>query len=206
MTTRTIFPLLLAVAGLAVGCQDFEPKSLPKPKLEAKVEAPQKMEELSALAPPQPSSIAEPKADDKPKEPKLEELVITHDAEPEPMFDRPVDAKDVVIERFVLAKDVAGREPLDEGDHFTSDNAKIFAFVQLANTDEPYAVTVHFEPVDGPASQFGVKLDVPTAPRWRTWAWTKLLHTPGKYRAVLRTLEGEEILAREFTIDEAEVK
>ncbi|HEX5661662.1 MAG TPA: hypothetical protein VFX59_30940 [Polyangiales bacterium] len=203
MTTRTIFPLLLAVAGLTVGCQDREPGSKATPKIEApKVEAP-KLEELTALAPPAPTTIAELKGDDEPKKPKLEEeLVITHDSEPEQMFDRPVDAKDVVIDRFVLARDVAGKEPVEESDHFSSDTAKIFAFVQLANEDEPFAVTVHFEPVDGPSALYGVKLDVPTAPRWRTWAWTKLVHTPGKYRAVLRTLEGEEISAREFTIDE----
>jgi hypothetical protein len=212
MTKRTMFPLLLAVAGLAVGCQDAaqeSAKSLPAPTL--KLEAPKKVDELPALtavAPAQPSSVAELKGDDKKKDdtPKAEEPMvfeISHDDEPGIDYDRPLDAKDVVVDRFVLASDVSGREPVRESDHFTSDNEKIFAFVQLANEDAPYAFTVHFEPVDGPAALYGVKLDVPTAPRWRTWAWTKLVHEPGKYRAVLRTLEGEEIVAREFTIDEA---
>jgi hypothetical protein len=204
MTTRTIFPLLLAVAGLAPGCQD-EPKSLPKsmPKLEAP--APKEVEPpaLTAVAPAQPASIAEPVT--APQDPKQEPPVeISHAPEPTLSFDRPLDAKDVVLDRFVLAKDIAGREPVEESDHFTSDTDKIFAFVQLANTDAPYAFTVHFEPVDGPSSLYGVKLDVPTAARWRTWAWTKLVHEPGKYRAVLRTLEGEEIGAREFTVDAAD--
>lgn len=202
MTLRTMFPLLLAIAGLAVGCQD-EPKAKPSQR-EAPPLAPARTEEpptLTAVAPPQPASIAEPKID----APTAHEepIAISHAPEPEPGFDRPLDARDVVVERFVLAEGVAGREPVGESDHFPRDNAKIFAFVQLANTDAPYAFTVHFEPVDGPPSLYGVKLDVPTAPRWRTWSWTKLVHEPGKYRAVLRTLEGELIAAREFTIDEA---
>jgi hypothetical protein len=202
MTARKFFPLLFAVAGL-IGCQDKLEVKRAEPKLEAKLQQPLKEElpALAAVAPPAPKTIV--------SEPKLEQPEvlaigveeISHDSAPEQMFDRPVDAKDVVVDRFVLAKDVAGREPIEESDHFAADNPKIFAFVQLANKDEPYAFTVHFEPVDGPKSEFGVKLDVPTAARWRTWAWTKLIHEPGKYRAVLRTLEGEEIVAREFTID-----
>ncbi|MET0286246.1 MAG: hypothetical protein ABW352_17335 [Polyangiales bacterium] len=204
MTKRTMLPLLLAVAGLAVGCQDAakEPvKSLLEPT--QKLEAPKKVEEqLTAVAPVEPVSIL--KGDDKKEDkPKSEEPIVFEIAHDEPeLYDRALDAKDVVVDRFVLSSDVSGREPVQESDHFTSDNEKIFAFVQLANKDAPYAFTVHFEPVDGPAALYGVKLDVPTATRWRTWAWTKLMHEPGKYRAVLRTLEGEEIVAREFTIDE----
>ncbi len=205
--TRTILPLLLAVTGLAVGCQD-EPKALPKletPKLEApkKTEPAQDQPTLSAVALEQPKSIADTKVEE-PKVAAVEPIAIeiSHDAEPERMYDRALDAKDVVVDRFVLAQDVSGREPVDESDHFASDTKRIFAFVQLANKDAPYAFTVHFEPVDGPPALYGVKLDVPTAPRFRTWAWTKLIHEPGKYRAVLRTLEGEEIIAREFTVDD----
>lgn len=211
MTTRTIFPLLLAVAGLAVGCTE-EPKATSMPKPAAPKVAPrlEQAPSLTAVAQERPPSIAELAGDDKPKEPRLEEptqeepvvLELGHDPAPELMFDRPLEAKDVVVDRFVLATDVAGREPVGESDHFASDTPKLFAFVQLANKDAPYAFTVHFEPVDGPPALYGVKLDVPSAPRWRTWAWTKLIHEPGKYRAVLRTLEGEEIVAREFTVDE----
>lgn len=204
MTIRKPFPLLLALAGLAFGCQD---KPVAKPAREApalKAAAPAQVKEeppaLTSLAPQLPPSVIDaPKAEDAPTlEARAQEIIHA----PEPDFDRPVDAKDVQVDRFVLAKDVAGREPVDESDHFTADTAKIFAFVQLANSDAPFAFTVHFEPVDGPPSLYGVKLDVPTAARWRTWAWTKLIHEPGKYRAVLRTLEGEDIASREFTIDE----
>jgi hypothetical protein len=214
MTMRSIFPLLLALAGLAAGCQDKPEANTTAPAKLEKLPEPPKLEPmpaLTAVAPEQPPSVSDlPLGDDKeqPKVPKVETLElgvqeISH-AEAEPVdYDRPVEAKDIRVDRFVLARDVSGREPVAESDHFDTDTKQIFAFVQLANPDAPYAFTVHFEPVDGPTSLFGVKLDVPTAARWRTWAWTKIERAPGKYRAVLRTLDGEEIVSREFTIDEA---
>jgi hypothetical protein len=116
-------------------------------------------------------------------------------------YSRPLAAAEVTLKRFVLAADVADREPLGESATFTGD-AKIFAFMELANPDaEPYAFRVHWEPLSGPASPYGVELHVKTSPRFRTWSWTAIPREPGEYRAVLRTLDGEEIASRAFTIE-----
>lgn len=184
------------------------PKEMPVPKAEAVKPL---VEALTATAPAQPASVA-----DGPSAQKLvhaepsanvvrsDEVEISHTPEPEvqqPSFDRPLQASEVKVDRFVLASGVEQREPVGETDVFDTEDKKIFAFVQLANAAEPYTFEVHFESVDGPTSRYGVKLQVPTAVRYRTWAWTQIRRSPGKYRAVLRTLEGEEIASREFTIE-----
>jgi len=159
------------------------------------------LEALTAVSPAQPSSLADaPPPSKKPEE--LPTLQVSTTAgtttdELEPIehedFDRPLDPKSVKVDRFVLAEKVEGREPVNEGDVFSTDTKEIFAFVQLANEkDPPYAFTVHWEPAEGPASPYGVKLTVPTASRWRTWSWTRIKREPGHYKAVLRTVDGEE--------------
>jgi hypothetical protein len=116
--------------------------------------------------------------------------------------DRAVSLSEIHIVRFVLATGIEAREPVGETDTFTTETEKIFAFVQLENADAaPYAVKVYWEKVEGPASLYGVKLEVPTAQRWRTWSWTRIRREPGHYRAVLRTPSGEEIASREFVIE-----
>ena len=107
----------------------------------------------------------------------------------------------MTIDRFVLAHDVKGREPVDESDRFDVDT-KIFAFVQFANPDAvPFAFRVHWEPVDGPVSPYGVELKVETAARYRTWSWTAIPREPGQYKAVLRTLDGKTLAEKPFTIE-----
>ncbi len=116
-------------------------------------------------------------------------------------FDREPDPAEVRIDRFVLATGVAAREPVGERDTFAADTKEIYAFVQFANPEgAPYALRVHWEPVDGPASPYGFKFEIPTAARWRTWSWTRVHRAPGHYRAVLRTLKGVEVASREFEI------
>jgi hypothetical protein len=167
---------------------------------------------LAALADTKPRTIL-----DEPEKKKAQELALeaskdaglmaelalaaTHE---EPIdFSRPLAASEVTLKRFVLANGVEGREPLLEADTFTGDT-KIFAFMELTNpAAEPYAFRVHWEPAEGPASPYGVELHVKTAARFRTWSWTAIPREPGQYRAVLRTLEGEEIASREFTIKKA---
>jgi hypothetical protein len=168
------------------------------------------LEALTGLSPARPSSLADAPLPS-PKPEALPEQVVSASADPlrpeaQPIehedFDRPLDPKSVKIDRFVLAEKVEGREPVNESEVFSTDTKEIFAFVQLANEkDPPYAFTVHWEPVDGPASPYGVKLTVPSASRWRTWAWTRIKREPGRYKAVLRTVDGEEIASKEFVIE-----
>ena len=164
---------------------------------------------LTTSAPALPTSLLDkaPPPDEKPKlEGVTTAAVATEVSEPEVTidYDRPLDAAEVEVDRFVLAHDVEGREPVDASDIFTTDTKKIYAFVQLANKQAPYAFRVHWEKLDEAPSPYGVKLTVPTAERYRTWSWTAIKRDPGRYKAVLRTLDGVEIASREFTIEPGE--
>lgn len=204
MTSTIRCIVLLSTCALWTACDD--PKSA-RPEEETKqvgaaeaMRGPQALaapvEALAATAPEPLKSVADaPTAQ--------QETAHAHAPEPEaeqdPRFDRALEAGEVQISRFVLAGDVMGREPVDVRDSFAND-VKIFAFVELANVALPYAFRVHWEPVDGPSSPYGVELKVRTAERFRTWSWTAIERKPGRYRAVLRTLDGQDIASRELEI------
>lgn len=158
----------------------------------------------AALQAPVPAAVAEPPMDadqaatgtfgDDDKKPKPEGLD----------YDRELDPAEVKVDRFILTSGVEGKEPIDDRDVFTTHDPKIFAFVQLANDQAPFAFRVHWEKLDEQPSPYGVKLTVPTAPRYRTWSWTAIKRSPGQYKAVLRTLDGKDIASREFVIEHGE--
>lgn len=207
MTSTIRCLVLVSACSLWSACQDAQPAPAKPKAAQALLATPKSMaleppaQLLSATAPEPIKSVA-----DLPPKPVQEtgadKLEVAHET-PEPSFDRALSAGDVKVERFVLARDVKGREPVDVTDNFAEGTKKIFAFVQLANAGEPYAFRVHWEPVEGPSSPYGVELSVPTAERHRTWSWTAIERKPGRYRAVLRTLEGEEIASRELMITAA---
>lgn len=214
---------LFTACSLAIACTTAE-ESTAKKKLEQPAPAAAHIEHsadkplLLATAKEMPPSIVDgpklesPKPESpKPESPKLDmpnaeshERLIAElgDEKEEVDYDRPLDPSEVKVDRFVLASDVQEREPVDARDTFAADTKKIFAFVQLANPSAPYAFRVHFEKLDESPKPYGIELTVPTAPRYRTWAWTAIKREPGLYKAVLRTLDGKDIDSREFTISE----
>jgi hypothetical protein len=213
----------LAVSGmclLGIACSDASPArealktevkrapAMPAPKPSFAAE---ELAALAATAEVKPQTILD--APEQKTEPALDPSSLSKDSgtkvelaaaanHEEPIdYSRPLAVTEVTVNRFLLASGVESREPLDERDTFKGDE-KIFAFMELANAEgEPYAFRVHWEPVAGPASPYGVELNVKTAPRFRTWSWTAIPREPGAYRAVLRTLDGEEIASRTFTIE-----
>jgi hypothetical protein len=210
--TLTIRSLaLITGCALAAACSEGESKApAPRPRIDTPApEAPKPIDvppvALSAVSPARPGSIADAPSAGEPKQGELaptgEVAEVAPAAVEHDEYDRPLDPAEVKIDRFVLARGVEQREPVGESDVFGSDTKQIFAFVQLANeAGLPYAFRVHFEPLAGPATPYGVELTVPTAPRWRTWSWTRIERAPGRYKAVLRTLDGQDIAERTFTI------
>lgn len=217
MTSTLRSLLLLSACAVTSACTDPQTES-PKPKTPSAVLAPAtpallKTEPmLAATAPASPTSVIDKPAATQPatkiaEQAKPEELVpdtakvaLAHAPEPTD-YARPLDPSEVKIDRFVLAHDVKAREPVDESERFDVDT-KIFAFMQFANPDAaPFAFRVHWEPLDGLPSPYGVELKVETAPRYRTWSWTAIPREPGKYKAVLRTLDGETLAEKPFTVE-----
>lgn len=219
---RTLALVTLCTAGSA--CTDDKPSAAPKPKtpkleqpaftatapdrprsildtpvpvkpagVAAPSDDPAKSSAMSEAKPAQASKLGALADDKKLESPHLEDQLEDLDCER--------SAAAPKVDRFVLATGVEDREPVGEADTFFTDTDKIWAFVQFDNElGEPFAVRVHWEKVDGPATPYGFVLDVPTAKRYRTWSWTAIRRSPGQYRAVLRTLDGEELASRTFEI------
>jgi hypothetical protein len=108
----------------------------------------------------------------------------------------------LTLRRFALTRDVENREPIDPAFAFPNEEAPLFAFVDVANaTDEERSVRVIFESPTG--EQMGmVDLGVPgEAPRWRTWAYSRMITEPGQWEAIVETDEGELLGRISFEIE-----
>ncbi len=108
----------------------------------------------------------------------------------------------LTLRRFALSRSVENREPIDPAFAFPNEEAPLFAFVDVANaTDEERSVRVIFESPTG--EQMGmVDLDVPSeAPRWRTWAYSRMITEPGEWEAVVETDDGDVIGRISFEIE-----
>jgi hypothetical protein len=108
----------------------------------------------------------------------------------------------LTLRRFALTRGVENREPIDPAFVFPNEEAPLFAFVDVANaTDEDRSVRVIFESPTG--EQMGlVDLDIPSeAPRWRTWALSRMITEPGQWEAVVETDEGDLLGRISFEIE-----
>ena len=106
------------------------------------------------------------------------------------------------VRRLVVSTGVRGHEPTGADDVFElGGQRRLYAFVDAANaTGEDVALRVTFEPEEGESAGH-VALDVPAgAPRWRTWAWTRHVYTPGRWHAVVRGPDGRELARRAFDV------
>jgi hypothetical protein len=135
-------------------------------------------------------SAEKPKAEAKKKDdgPKKETRAIDLDAK-------------LSVKRLVIAHGVKEREPVEPSESFTEGEAeRIYAFIEVGNPDAvDSTVFVSFVPDKGPEGG-PIQLDVGAAPRWRTWAYTRVATKPGSYHAVVRNARGEEIARTRFEI------
>jgi hypothetical protein len=109
------------------------------------------------------------------------------------------------VRRLVVATGIEDREPTGVSETFDGEDARLYAFVDLANRGDETEVEVSFEPevVSRDAHVSGlVTLEVPgEVGRHRTWAWSRGVHAPGRWSVVVRDLEGHELARTPFTIE-----
>lgn len=109
------------------------------------------------------------------------------------------------VRRLVVATGIEDREPTGVSETFDGEDARLYAFVDLANRGDATEVEVSFEPevVSRDAHVSGlVTLEVPSeVGRHRTWAWSRGVHAPGRWSVVVRDLEGHELARTPFTIE-----
>jgi hypothetical protein len=111
---------------------------------------------------------------------------------------------DLRIRRLVVSQGVEAREPIGAAASFSlAEVERLYAFVEVHNADVAESeIFVTFEPERGAACGH-VKLRVGATPRWRTWAYTRGVRSPGKWTAVVRNGEGELLAQTTFVVQPA---
>lgn len=105
------------------------------------------------------------------------------------------------LKRFVVARKIENREPV-AGDEFKVGSAPVFAFVEFENSArDARSVRVMFQNQDTKATVGHVKLTVPgAAERFRTWGNTRMIRDPGRWEAVVSTVDGVELGRASFEV------
>ena len=106
------------------------------------------------------------------------------------------------VHRFVVARDVVDREPVDAGETFAASDERLFAFFEFRNRGgDEQELSVTFEGPDGRTTGH-VMLSVPADVwRWRTWAWTRGADEPGEWTAQVHDADGALIGSQTFTVE-----
>lgn len=103
------------------------------------------------------------------------------------------------IKRLVVTQAVEDREPVAAD--VVDAETPVIAFVEVASgSTEEQQVVVTFEHETGDHVGL-VNLSVPgNKPRWRTWGRTYNVNRDGRWTAVVRNRDGEELGRTEFTV------
>jgi hypothetical protein len=116
------------------------------------------------------------------------------------------DGEGLRVRRLVVSTGVEDREPTGASERFERDEPRLYAFVDLANRGDATEVEVVFEPENETRAAHVtglVTLEVPAeVGRHRTWAWSRNVHAPGRWSAIVRDLEGHELARTSFVVEE----
>ena len=118
-------------------------------------------------------------------------------------FEPELDERSAVrVRRLIVSTGVNAHEPTGAGDEFRiGEQRRLYAFVDAVNeTDDDAELFVTFEPATGESSGH-VSLDVPAErTRYRTWAYTRHIYTPGRWQVVVRDVDGGVVARRAFDV------
>ncbi len=179
---------------VAVGCGERSSTPAPEPTAALPASSGEQTDEAKTEAEPAPTEIepapavAEPAPEPEPEGPALGEAEVG-------------ESGGLGVRRLVVAAGVEGREPIGAATAFEG-GQRLYAFVEAANeTEEDRQLFVTFEGPEG-RSVGHVALDIPAdSPRWRTWAYSRMVDQPGLWEAVVQTDEGEVVGRIAFQID-----
>jgi hypothetical protein len=101
----------------------------------------------------------------------------------------------LMISNIVLARGVEKRKPVDPGTSFKAEKGVFFyTVVDVKNPDKEEAfITVSWRHAEADKEIGGVKLKIQAQEKWRTWAKTGGVHKAGKWVALVKDENGEEL-------------
>jgi hypothetical protein len=100
----------------------------------------------------------------------------------------------------VIARGIQSHEPIGAGTVFARSEKRLFAFVEVRNPEAaPGSLAVQFVSPNGNVEP-PIELSVGESPRWRTWASTRLVHTPGTWKALVRDEHGRVLASTTFDV------
>jgi len=106
---------------------------------------------------------------------------------------------DLTVKRLVIAKGVKSREPVEAGDTFEL-GERLYAFIEVGNKEQLASeIFISFKRPDSKPSG-RIRLRIGESPRWRTWAYTRLANTTGRWEAVVSDANGDVLARRTFDI------
>ena len=191
-----VLAALLASSGHLAGCDTNAPE---KQEATQPARADLKETEPSTNAGTQNTASAAPKI----SAPENQKNGDAEDTKAEKVAAAP-DPKEVTslapqVSRLVIASDIKEREPVELTDAKIEE--PVVAFVELKNSEEEeMGVVVTFEHAGGTKVGF-VELTVPgNSPRFRTWARTRNIKTPGEWTAIVTSKSGEELARKTFQV------
>jgi hypothetical protein len=118
-----------------------------------------------------------------------------------PRAQAPLDAA-ARVSRLSISRGVERRQPIGEAVRFERGSyERLYAYLEVDNRGEPGAVVVSFVPPGGGPERGRVRLDVGASPRYRTWAYSRAVDLPGRWAAVVRSLDGRELARTSFEVE-----
>jgi len=107
----------------------------------------------------------------------------------------------ITLANLVIAKGVENRQPVEPGTSFdVPESGRLYVVFDVMNlnlVEDELAVTW----LSPKGKELGkVSLAVTKAPKWRTWAFHSNIKQPGRWEAIVRTADGQELGRAPFEV------
>jgi len=184
---------VLGLALLALSCGDEQSGLRPTAEREAKTAAkPAPPAERPAASPGAPTPEVEPTPPPPPAVPPPDAA---------PAAGQLVAENGVSLANLVVARDVDKRQPVDPGTSFAApEPIRLYAIFDVTNPERAEGqLSVSWLTPDG-KERGRVALSYPDQPRWRTWAFHSHVGQPGRWEAIVRTEDGQELGRAPFDV------
>jgi len=113
-----------------------------------------------------------------------------------------VERDGVSLASLVIARGVELRKPVEPGTSFSlAAGNKLYAVMDVKNpSKETSELSVAWLPEGSDKERGAVTLSVGAQPKWKTWAYHSGFRKPGRWRAIVRDTDGEELGRATFDV------